>query len=87
MSPDHFPRKGKRDPFFFKLTSRVRGEIVFLIAPPEDVPDLNKGEIIERLQERLSQQTLKDEVKYMAHEHNISKSLLYKLALEIKDKR
>ena len=72
---------------FFKLTSRVRGEIVFLIAPPEDVPNLNEGEIIELLQQRLSEQTLKDTVKAIANEHKISRSLLYKLALKIKDKR
>jgi len=64
----------------------VRGEIVFLIAPPQkEASYLSHDQIKKLLIERFADETLKDAVRNLAREHDISRSLVYKLALEMKD--
>ena len=71
---------------FYKGLIRVRGEIVFLISPPrKEALNLNHDQIRKLLKERLANETLKDAVKNLACEYEISRSLVYKLALEMKN--
>ena len=71
---------------FYKGITRVRGEIVFLISPPQkEALYLSHDQIKKLLKERFADETLKDAVRNLAREHNISRSLVYRLALEMKD--
>ena len=71
---------------FYKGIARVKGEVVFLISPPQkETLYLSHDQIKELLKQRLAKETLKDAVKSLAREYDISRSLVYKLALEIKD--
>ena len=71
---------------FYKGLIRVRGEIVFLISPPrKEALYLNHDQIRKLLKERLANETLKDAAKNLAREYEISRSLVYKLALEMKN--
>tara|TARA_Y100001933_G_scaffold146198_1_gene144711 strand:+ start:931 stop:1779 length:849 start_codon:yes stop_codon:yes gene_type:complete len=71
---------------FYKGLTRVKGEIVFLISPPQkEALYLDHDQIKKLLKERLANETLKDAVKNLAREYGISRSLVYRLALEMKN--
>tara|TARA_B100000925_G_scaffold99560_1_gene72861 strand:- start:88 stop:936 length:849 start_codon:yes stop_codon:yes gene_type:complete len=71
---------------FYKGLTRVRGEIVFLISPPrKEALYLNHDQIKKLLKEQLANETLKDAVANLAREYGISRSLVYRLALEMKN--
>ena len=71
---------------FYKGLTRVRGEIVFLISPPrKEALYLNHDQIKKLLKEQLANETLKDAVANLAREYEISRSLVYRLALEMKN--
>jgi len=71
---------------FYKGITRVRGEIVLLISPPQkEASYFSHDHIKNLLKERFADETLKDAVRNLAREHDISRSLVYKLALEMKD--
>ena len=62
---------------FYKGITRVRGEIVFLISPPEkEALYLSHDQIKKLLKDRFANETLKDAVRNLAREHDICSSLV-----------
>ena len=63
---------------------KLRGEIVILIAPPEEEAINPEEAIIQQLQQLMEDNSLRDAVEAVSSQYSIPKKQIYKLALQIK---
>lgn len=70
--------------YYQKNPDKLRGEIVLIIAPPEESKEFVEEEILDTLNKLMQEMSLKDAVEIASEQYPISKKIIYKLALKIK---
>lgn len=69
--------------YYKNNSDKLRGEIVLLLAQPEENEDIEEN-LISDLKDLMSSMSLKDAVEIIAGQSSIPKKQIYKMALEIK---